>query len=251
MSYGQRQINVPAMGKANKYLLIAMVVSLVLDSILVKAAGFSLKSIFGLSAGNFFGGHIYEILTYPLMGGGLLEVVFNGLIIWFIGSELESMWGMKRYLSFVLTATIGAGVIYLLINLFFFSASPTFNFPLTGMSGAASALCVAYAVLYPDRIFSFMMLFPVKAKYFCMLLIGMTLFNGFFSQNAALAWGHIGAMASGYIFMFAVSHPRFKDIFSNAKKGMRDAKRKSKVDKSHLKLVKSDKDDEKKTKYWH
>ena len=51
----------------------------------------------------------------------------------------------------------------------------------------------------------FFTFFPVKAKWFCLILIGMLTYQGIFTPGAAGAWGHLGAMASGFGFMFFAS----------------------------------------------
>ncbi|WP_417334857.1 rhomboid family intramembrane serine protease [Halobacteriovorax marinus] len=240
----QTQIQIPTLTKVNKIILIVMGVLFLLSSILKATSGAGLVSYLGLSPAMFFSGHIYEIVTYPFIASGVFDVLFNGLLLWFIGSELESQWGVKRYIAFLVTSTIGAGLVYLLVATVFLSDTGLFGYPLYGMHGAGSALCLAYAVLYPDRIFTFMLIFPMRAKYFCMILVGMLLFNGFFTPGKVLAWGHLGAMAFGYGWMHLISSPKWKGIVQRAEK-QRTARPKS---KAKLRIVKDE--DEKPPKYW-
>ena len=240
----QSQIQIPTLSKVNKYLLITMGALFLLSSIMKASGGVGLVTHLGLSPAMFFSGHIYEIVTYPLIAGGIFDILFNGLLLWFIGSELESQWGTVRYCSFLVCSTVGAGLIYLLVGTVFLSDSGLFGYPLYGMHGAGSALCLAYAVLYPDRIFTFMLIFPMRAKYFCMILVGMLLFNGFFTPGKVLAWGHLGAMAFGYGWMHVISSPKWKSFAAKQEKNM---KMRSKS-KANLRIVKDD--DEKPPKYW-
>ncbi len=240
----QSQIHIPTLTKVNKIILIVMGVLFILSSILKASGGIGLVSYLGLSPAMFFSGHIYEIATYPFIASGVFDILFNGLLLWFIGSELESQWGATRYIAFLTTSTIGAGIIYLLVSTLFLSGSGLFGYPLYGMHGAGSALCLAYAVLYPDRIFTFMLIFPMRAKYFCMILVGMLLFNGFFTPGKVLAWGHLGAMAFGYGWMHLIASPKWKKFTSDQEKKQ---KMRSKS-KANLRIVKDD--DEKPPKYW-
>jgi membrane associated rhomboid family serine protease len=219
-----------------------MGVIFLLSSILKASGVANLVSLLGLSPAMFFSGHIYEIFTYPFIASGIFDVLFNGLLLWFIGSELESQWGMRRYIYFLLTCTIGSGIIYLLVSSLFLSGENLFSYPLYGMHGAGSALCLAYAVLYPDRIFTFMLIFPMKAKYFCMILIGMLLFNGFFTPAKVLAWGHLGAMAFGYGWMMLISSQKWKSMNTPS------MPKKRPKSKANLRIVEDD--DEKPPKYW-
>jgi len=232
----QSQIYVPPLSYVNKILIISVAVIFLIQNIVGKIWGVPLEVIFGLSPGKFFGGHIYQIVTYPFMGRGLMEVLFNGLLLWFIGSDLENIWGRTRYIKFFFVCILGAGLIYMGIGLLFLTKSPLYFFPLMGMAGFINFLMLAYAILYPDRLFTFMFLFPIKAKYFCMLIIGIELFMGFFSPAGASSFAHLGAMGTGYIYMLFLSSPRLKRYFKRVPK----KKKKS----SHLYLVKGLEEDE-------
>ena len=231
------QLNVPKLSRVNRYIIGTIVGVFLLGSIMQSSGGASLANLLGLSAGRFFSGYIYQIFTYPFVSRGLLEVVFNSLIIWFIGSELETMWGRKKYVSFIVSAVITAAVIYLFVGLFFLSSSAVYSYPLGGFAGVGSALCVGYAILFPDQIFTFMLIFPMKAKYFCMILIGMQLYQGFFSPSGAQAWGHLGAILGGYLYMLVISHPATKKYFGGGG-GHAERRRKTKLERSHLSIVK-------------
>jgi len=238
MNNGQMGFQTPRLTPVNKIIIIVMASIFLLESVLGKASGISLTNLFALYGNKFISGHIYEILTYPWLGRGLLEVIINGLLFWFLGSELEEMWGRKRYSAFIGAAYIGGGLIYVAISLMTVGG----GLPLYGMAGVVSALCLAYGILFPDRVFSFMMIIPIKAKYFCALLVVMALYNGVFSPGGTLAWGHLGTMLCAFLFMLLLSKPQFNRYFDNLPK---KPKRKG---RGKLKLV--DDEDEKPPKYW-
>jgi membrane associated rhomboid family serine protease len=243
-----RQLHVPNLTFINKIIIAISVGLFLINSVIGMSAGSSLVQLLGLSASGMTTGHLYQLFTYPLVSSGLFDVLINCLLLWFIGSELEQIWGRKRYSWFLGTAAVGGGIIYLIVVLIFFNQSPIFAFPLSGLAGIVSALCVAYAILFPDRLFTFMLLFPMKAKYFCMLMIGLTLYSGIFnSAGGAQAWGHLGTIAAGVMYMWIVSKPKMKDLFSNSlfSKGIKKPRK-----NSHLTIVKDDDDKDKPPKYW-
>lgn len=242
----QSQIYLPKLSLVNKSLIILSSALFILDFILVRAGGFSLSAILGLSAARVFDGHIYTMITYPFLSGSIIEVILNCLMLWLMGSEFESNWGTKRYLSFILSTILGGALLYLIVVGAFFHSSVIFSFPLTGLSGIVGALCLAYAVIYPDRIFSFLMLIPVKAKYFCMILVVISLYQGIASPTGVGAWGQLGAIASAYLFMIAISHRNFK-LLSDKMSQMTQVRSKPKS-KAKLSIVKDD--SEKPPKYW-
>lgn len=198
----QYGVYLPKLTNVNKVLIIAMVFFFILDSILKLSSGVSLNIVMGLSCNGFFNGQIYQLITYPFIGSGLLEVVFNAILLWFIGSEFESSWGTKRYIIFNIFTVVLTGLFFLFIaNIFSNSSNAIASIPLTGIVGIVNAQLVAYTVINPDRVFSFFMIFPMRAKYFCWILIGMQLYMGVFSPAGLMVWGHLFAMGLGFIYM--------------------------------------------------
>jgi membrane associated rhomboid family serine protease len=217
------QMNLPTIDRVNKAFIIALV-SVFLINAFSGFADISLFPYLSLSLGSLASGKVWTLFTYVFLPGGLIELIFNALIIWFIGSELSSGWGEKRYLQFILATTLGAAIISLGIN-----AAMSSMGSLSGASAFCSALCVAYGVLNPDRTMYFFF-FPLQAKWFVAILVGMNLYNGIFSSTGGiLAWSQLGAMACGYTWMVWISSPR-KKISTKQKK--------SNLKNSHLSIVK-------------
>ena len=185
----------PPLTRVNKIILIVLGAFFLLDSIMVRFSGQTLRAVTGLSASSFFDGHIYQLLTYPLVCNDLLGFLFTGLIFWFLGGEFEFLWGTRRYIKFLLTVLIVGGLFFLLISLPF--SGPIQYFPLSGASGATGALCVAFGYLFPERVM-YIIFFPVKAKYFAMILIGILLYQGFFYPAFAPVWGQVGSCACAF-----------------------------------------------------
>jgi len=242
----QSQIYLPKLTLINKIFIIISSVLFILEFALSKMGSLSLFPFLGLSGSAILKGHIYSLVTYPFLSQSILEVILNSLMLWLMGSEFEANWGKKRYFNFLLTTIIGGAVLYLAVIFIFFQNSVVFNFPISGFSGIVGALCLAYAVIYPDRIFSFLMIIPVKAKYFCMILVVISLYQGIASPMGAGSWGQLGAIFSAYLFMIAVSHRNFKQLSDKMNK-ITQLRSKPKS-KAKLSIVKDD--SEKPPKYW-
>lgn len=215
----------PILGFINRIFIIALVLALILHSF------FGIGSSLVLNSSN-FGTRIYSVLTYPLAGGGLFEVIFNSLLLWLIGSDLERLWGRKKYLIATVVVILGSAGAYRILSAFFPSLGPLF-----GPSGLINFLMISYAILYPHAIFSFMFLIPIKAKYFAFLIIGIEIYLGIFSSSGISTLAHLAGVAAGYFYIFV--WPKFK-------------KRKP---KGNLYLIKGLKDGGNKSdlppKYWH
>ena len=205
------EIYTPPLGRINKIILIGVVAIFLVSSILERISGMSLVSVMGLRVHSFFGGQFYQLVTYPLVAGSFFSLLFDALILWFIGGRFESSWRERRYLSFLVFSSLGGGILFLVVGLLFFQEASSLGlYPLSGLSGVCSALCIAYALIYPDHIFSFMLLFPMKAKYFCALLVGVELYQGLFTPFAIASWGHMGTMVSGVLVMLFFSRKHLK-----------------------------------------
>lgn len=235
----QYSYSAPPLSRINKLILIASGVCF-LGGAILKAVGAPIfVNYLGLSGTSLFQGHVYQLLTYPLVERELLSFLFNGLIIWFIGSELEGQWGERIYLRFLLLVTVGVGLLYIL-GCFLFYGTLYSGSDLHGLTGLNLAFLVAYALLYPDRQMSMMMVFPMKARTFCWILVAIEAYMAVFS-SLATSWAHLLAMGVSYLIIRFQSASAFKKVFqpSNPKK---------KQGKNHLYVVKDD--DQDPPKYW-
>lgn len=237
----QYQFQAPRLTPVNKVILIATVALFLLHSILKAVGAISLVTFIGLSGSGVTSGLIYQFLTYPFVETQLLSVMFNSLLIWFIGSELETLWGKKVYLRFVLLNVLGVGLFYFLISLLFFHGTHIYGSSLHGLNGINFALLIAYAVLYPDRQLSLMMIFPMRAQTFCWILAGIECYMALFS-NINSAWAHLAAMGLSWIIIRFQRTPFLHKVLNHSFEKGKSGR------KGHLYVVKDD--DQKPPKYW-
>lgn len=234
------QFHAPPLTKVNKIILIASASCFLVASILKAIGAFSLVSILGLSASGLFKGLVYQLITYPFVETNLMSVLFNSLVVWFIGSELERQWGQKIYIRFLLLTILGVGLIYSLVNLIFLFGTPYYFASIHGLSGINFALLIAYSMLYPDRQMAFMMIFPMKAKVFCWILAGIEAYMAVFS-SLSTAWAHLLAMGISFLIIHFQTNPLIKKALHTSWKPRSGGKK-------HLYVVKDD--DQKPPKYW-
>lgn len=199
------QLHAPPLSPINKFLIIALVALFLIQSVINVYGGPSLIKYLGLSAHMVMNGYLYQIVTYPFIQSGFFALLFECLLLWFIGGELEYMWGQRRYLTYLLVSVFGGGISYLLVTLIFLQDSMIFSLPLIGPGGITLSLLVAYGLLFSERYLSFMLIFPIKAKYFCLLIGGIELYMGLFSPYGKSAWGHLGAMGFSFLFLRGMS----------------------------------------------
>jgi membrane associated rhomboid family serine protease len=71
---------------------------------------FKTENMFDLSKNIFLP---WQLISYQFMHGGLWHLFFNMFALWMFGSELEGLWGSKRFLIYYLLAGIGAAIVHM------------------------------------------------------------------------------------------------------------------------------------------
>lgn len=142
------------------------------------------------------GFRIWQIITFQFMHGSFSHILFNMLYLWMFGTELENVWGSRKFLVYYLTCGIGAGLTQLFL-------SPIFEgevYPTAGASGGIYGLLIAYAVLFPRRPIYLYFFIPIPAMYLIGFMILIELFSvGNHSLIAHLA--HIGGAFVGLLYI--------------------------------------------------
>lgn len=141
----------------------------------------------------------WQLVTYAALHGDFIHLFFNAFMVWMLGAMLETQWGTRRYIQFVLACVLSAGTVHLLFGLLdVFPAGPAL-----GISGLAYGLLLAYGMLYPEqRLMLLIPPIPIKAKYLVMILAGLSLFMGLTSRGGGVAhFAHLGGMLGAFLIM--------------------------------------------------
>ena len=139
----------------------------------------------------------WEPLTYAFLHGDVLHLFFNMLGLWMFGSELERLWGAKRYVQFLLAGVLSAAATQLLFTSVTGSFAPT-----VGASGGLFALLLASGMLFPNRVI--MPLFPpipMKQRTFVMVFGGLELLQGLGGATGVAHFAHLGGMLGGWLMI--------------------------------------------------
>ena len=111
------------------------------------------------------------------------------------GSELEQVWGQKRFVQFYTASVIAAALTQLLVSGLMGSGGPTI-----GASGGLFGLLLAFAMIFPDRIILLFFVIPMKAKYLVILYGLAELYQGAYVMNSGIAhFAHLGGMLGGLL----------------------------------------------------
>ncbi|MCH7345924.1 rhomboid family intramembrane serine protease [Pelomonas sp. CA6] len=139
----------------------------------------------------------WQPLTYAFLHGDVLHLFFNMFGLWMFGSELERIWGGKRYMQLLAAGALSGAAAQLVFTLLIGSYTPT-----VGASGALYGLLLAFGMMFPDRII--MPLFPpipMKAKYFVALFGGLELLMGISGGSGIAHFAHLGGMLGAWLLI--------------------------------------------------
>jgi len=130
------------------------------------------------------------------------HILFNMLILWMFGVELERMWRTRFFVKFYAITGIGAGLISIVVSLLPFAVTrATYNADIIGASGALYGLLLAYAWYYPNRPILMFFFFPVPAKYFVAILVAIAFITSMEGSSGVAATTHLGGLLVAYIYL--------------------------------------------------
>ena len=141
----------------------------------------------------------WQLLTYGFLHGGLTHLLFNMFALWMFGSEIERLFGSRRYHTYYLTCVVGAALMHLIVV----SAAGMAPVPAVGASGGVFGLLLAFGMAWPHR--KVMLLFPpipMPAWLFVTLYGVLELYLGITQTAQGVAhFAHLGGMATGYVLI--------------------------------------------------
>jgi len=134
----------------------------------------------------------WQIITYAFLHGNIPHLLFNMLVLWMFGTEIERYVGPRRLLACYFASVVTAALSQLFIPTLF-GAPPA---PVVGASGGVFGLILAYAFLFPNRkVIPLIPPIPMPAWLFATLYAGIELFLGVTgSQSGVAHFAHLGGM---------------------------------------------------------
>ncbi len=155
-------------------------------------------------------GALWQPFTYLFLHdpGGFSHILFNMLMLWMFGSDLERDWGRRRFLNYYFTCGVGAGLCDVAARMLFGGNSSTATI---GASGAIYGVLLAFGLLYPHRTILFALVFPIPARVFVLILGAIAFLSTIAGTRDTVAHvAHLGGMVIGYFYLR--HRPAFLDI---------------------------------------
>ena len=140
----------------------------------------------------------WQVLSYGFLHGSLTHLLFNMLGLYMFGSDIERVWGERRYLIFYLSCVISAAIAQLIVTSMMGSAHPT-----VGASGGVFGLLLAFGMMFPRRTVVLLIPpIPMPAWLFVTLYGLIELYLGITRTASGVAhFAHLGGMVGGYLLI--------------------------------------------------
>jgi len=140
----------------------------------------------------------FQVVTYAFMHGSFAHLFFNMIGLWTFGSELERLWGPKRFLQFFTASVLSAAAVQLILTWLLGSFYPTL-----GASGGIFGLLLAFGMMFPHRtVMLIIPPIPLKARTLVIGYGALELFLGVTGTQEGVAhFAHLGGMLGGYLMI--------------------------------------------------
>ncbi len=150
-------------------------------------------------------GYVYQIVTYGFLHSNFWHILFNMLMLWMFGAQLESGWGKRQFYEFYFFCLIGAALVTIAISYTHMLGVTPFV-PTVGASGAIFGLIVAYGILYAEQeVFMFPLPVSIKAKYMAIVLVlielAMALGASRQPGESVAYTAHLGGAFFGWLYL--------------------------------------------------
>lgn len=151
------------------------------------------------------GGRVWQLATYAFVHDPhvFAHILFNLLYVWMFGVDLERRWGSAGFAKYYAVTAIGAAVTIVVVSLLPFDAArANYAVPTIGASGAVYGLLLAWALAFPHRTVLFMMVIPVRAWAFALIMAAIVFISAAGSGSRGVSHlAHAGGLIVGYLFL--------------------------------------------------
>jgi membrane associated rhomboid family serine protease len=177
--------------------IITLVAMFIVTAIVSRFDGGAFYQLLVLDPVLFFEEHRY----WTLLSAALLHslqspshLLFNCLAFYFFGPDLETRWGARKFIGFMVLAELSGSLFVLATHFLGLGSSPV-----VGASSITAGLIIGWAYTYPTREIYFFFLLPLKGIHLVYVTLGFELLNAL-SLSSVSAASHFGGMLVGFFF---------------------------------------------------
>ncbi len=148
-------------------------------------------------------GQVWRLLTYGLLHdlANPFHLIFNGLMIFFFGRQLEERWSSGRYLFFLFLTVLVGGLFVVAAGWLRLGTGSAL-----GASGFAEGLIVAWGLTYRDRDVRLMFAVPMKGIHMVWVAVFFWVLDAV-SMSPTSAAAHLGGMLTAAFLVLGAWNP--------------------------------------------
>lgn len=154
---------------------------------------------FALSLDGIKHGHVWQLLTFQFLHGGLLHILLNGFTLYSLGLFMEETIGRRRFLGLYFLSGVAGGVLQVVASL-----ALQHNTFVVGASAGIAGLLGAFAAMFPHRHLTiFLLVFPVtvRAQVLLWILVGLSLLGTVIPFGGVAHAAHLGGLLAGVVYV--------------------------------------------------
>ncbi len=171
--------------------IILINVVIFITTTLLEMNGLYLNNILALYPINSEYFNIYQYITHCFSHKGFDHIFFNMLILFLVGSEVESEYGYNKFWKFYILSAIFSSGIYSLFE----------NQAILGASGAVfSVIGSSILICYNNENFKNFISLKYKTLFFLILSISEFYYAIFDDSDGIAHWAHVFGLIIGMIF---------------------------------------------------
>lgn len=167
-----------------------------------------------------FSGHVYLLLTYQFVHADLFHLLFNMLVLYFWGYQLQRIIGTQSFLWLY----FGAGVFGGLLQLLSFTDAP--STPMIGASAAVMGVVFGIISVMPRQVVTLLLFFvlPIRAAMWkigafivaieVVMFLAQDVFGMTMGENGIANLAHLGGAAFGWFWITWIL-PRRQGSYEN------------------------------------
>ena len=142
---------------------------------------------------------VWRLVTYQFLHdpGHIWHLVFNMIVLYFMGPFVERSFGSRAFLKFYLVCGAAGGIIYTLLA----SVGILGIGPMVGASGAIYGVMAAVAIMFPRMKVLLWGIIPMTMFWLVILVIIMSFLNIAAGENAGGEAAHLSGLAMGFLYM--------------------------------------------------
>jgi membrane associated rhomboid family serine protease len=191
-SHQQTQISFPSLTKLFTPGVIIILILLIAGGLLSAVApDFTIRFLV-VSAGNVLRGRIWQLLTYPFISDSMLNLIFSGIMVIFVGSAIEREWRTASFLLLWIVISAVCGLLWAAVNL-----ATGNDFYGIGASGCTYGLIATMGLLFRDKRF-FVFFATIKSHHLVLILIAIGILMNI-SMPINLVWVSGAPVAYAYV----------------------------------------------------